>query len=105
MSRLRGACVSRRRTSPRETAPRANGPRYRWRRAATVKGAGSGPRDHLRDCRAIGPDLFRHACIMGLEGLVSKRKDSRYKAGDSPDWIKVKNPTSPAMNRAKDAFS
>jgi bifunctional non-homologous end joining protein LigD len=21
----------------------------------------------------IGPDLFRHACTMGLEGLVSKR--------------------------------
>jgi bifunctional non-homologous end joining protein LigD len=54
---------------------------------------------------AIGADLFRHACIMGLEGLVSKRKDSRYKAARSPDWIKVKNPASPAMNRAKDAFS
>jgi bifunctional non-homologous end joining protein LigD len=24
----------------------------------------------------IGPDLFRHACLMGLEGLVSKRKDT-----------------------------
>ena len=23
----------------------------------------------------IGPDLFRHACLMGLEGLVSKRND------------------------------
>ena len=23
----------------------------------------------------IGPDLFRHACLMGLEGLVSKLKD------------------------------
>jgi bifunctional non-homologous end joining protein LigD len=53
----------------------------------------------------IGPDLFRHACMMGLEGLVSKRKDSRYRGGRSPDWIKVKNPHSPAMNRAKDAFS
>ncbi len=52
----------------------------------------------------IGPDLFRHACLMGLEGLVSKRKDSRYRAGRSPDWIKVKNPASPAMTRAKDAF-
>ena len=25
----------------------------------------------------IGPDLFRHACLMGLEGLVSKRAGSR----------------------------
>jgi ATP-dependent DNA ligase len=53
----------------------------------------------------IGPDLFRHACLLELEGLVSKRKDSRYRAGVSRDWVKVKNPNSPAMNRAKDAFS
>jgi ATP-dependent DNA ligase len=53
----------------------------------------------------IGPDLFRHACLMGLEGLVSKRADSRYRGGRSPDWIKVKNPKSPAMNRVKDSFS
>ncbi len=52
----------------------------------------------------IGPDLFYHACLMGLEGLVSKRADSRYRGGRSPDWIKVKNPKSAAMNRAKDAF-
>lgn len=53
----------------------------------------------------IGPDLFRHACLMGLEGLVSKRADSRYRSGRSPDWIKVKNPKSPAMHRVKDSFS
>ena len=23
----------------------------------------------------IGPDLFRHACLMGLEGLVSKHRE------------------------------
>src|SRR5450432_3397861 len=42
----------------------------------------------------IGPDLFRQACVMGLEGMVSKRRD---RAGRSPDWVKVKNPASPAM--------
>jgi bifunctional non-homologous end joining protein LigD len=52
----------------------------------------------------IGPDLFKAACDMMLEGLVSKRRDSRYRAGPSRDWIKTKNPKSPAMNRAKDAF-
>jgi len=52
----------------------------------------------------IGPELFRAACEMGLEGMVSKRRDSRYRAGPSRDWIKVKNPRSPAMNRAADAF-
>jgi ATP-dependent DNA ligase len=28
----------------------------------------------------IGPDLFRHACLMGLEGLVSKHRESTYRA-------------------------
>jgi ATP-dependent DNA ligase len=40
---------------------------------------------------AIGADLFRAACSHGLEGLVSKRSESRYRAGRSKDWIKVKN--------------
>ena len=52
----------------------------------------------------IGPDLFRHACLMGLEGLVSKRKDQPYRAGRSKHWIKVKNRTSPAMNRPEGMF-
>jgi len=52
----------------------------------------------------IGPDLFRHACLMGLEGLVSKRKDCAYRAGVSSNWVKVKNPEHPATTRAKDAF-
>jgi bifunctional non-homologous end joining protein LigD len=39
---------------------------------------------------------------MGLEGLVSKRRDRPYRAGLSPYWMKVKNPKSPAMTRAKD---
>lgn len=50
----------------------------------------------------IGPDLFRAACNMGLEGLVSKRRDRPYRAGRSPHWIKVKNPASAAMTRAKE---
>ena len=32
----------------------------------------------------IGPDLFRAACQIGLEGMVSKRRDSTYCAGRSP---------------------
>jgi ATP-dependent DNA ligase len=53
----------------------------------------------------IGPDLFRAACNMGLEGLVSKRRDRPYRAGRSPHWIKVKNQTHPAMSRVKDSFA
>ena len=51
----------------------------------------------------IGPDLFRHACLMGLEGLVSKHKDRPYRAGRSPHWIKVKNRKHPAMNRVMES--
>ena len=32
-----------------------------------------------------GPLVFAHACKLGLEGIVSKRKDSRYRSGRSPD--------------------
>jgi bifunctional non-homologous end joining protein LigD len=46
---------------------------------------------------AIGPDLFRHACLMGLEGLVSKHKDRPYRAGRSPHWVKVKKRRHPAL--------
>jgi ATP-dependent DNA ligase len=53
----------------------------------------------------IGPDLFRQACKFGLEGLVSKRRDRPYRGGRSPDWIKVKNRSHPAMERVKEAFS
>jgi hypothetical protein len=48
----------------------------------------------------IGPDLFRAACSMGLEGLVSKHRDRPYRAGRSPHWIKIKNPASPALSEA-----
>jgi ATP-dependent DNA ligase len=53
----------------------------------------------------IGPDLFRAACNMGLEGLVSKRRDRPYRAGRTPDWVKVKNRLHPAMERVKEAFA
>jgi bifunctional non-homologous end joining protein LigD len=46
-----------------------------------------------------GPLVFEHACKLGLEGIVSKRKDSRYRSGRSPHWIKSKNPNAPAVKR------
>ena len=47
----------------------------------------------------IGPDLFGQACIMGLEGIVSKRGDQPYRGGQSKDWVKIKNRAHPAMTR------
>jgi len=36
---------------------------------------------------------------MGLEGIVSKRKDSAYRCGRSRDWLKMKNPACAAVTR------
>jgi ATP-dependent DNA ligase len=48
---------------------------------------------------ADGPTVFAHACKMGLEGIVSKRKGSPYRGGRSLDWLKMKNPAAPAVKR------
>jgi ATP-dependent DNA ligase len=48
-----------------------------------------------------GALVFMHACKMGLEGIVSKRLSAPYRSGPSRDWIKVKNPDSPATRRAR----
>jgi len=46
-----------------------------------------------------GPLVFHHACKLGLEGIVSKRRDSVYSSGRSQHWIKSKNPEAPAVRR------
>jgi hypothetical protein len=55
--------------------------------------------DHTDDDGAL---LFVHACRMGLEGIVSKRLSASYRSGRSRDWLKVKNPNSPAMIRSRE---
>ncbi|HEV2079725.1 MAG TPA: hypothetical protein VGR19_07505, partial [Allosphingosinicella sp.] len=37
-----------------------------------------------------GPEFFRAAEEMGLEGIVSKKLGSRYRSGPSKSWLKVK---------------
>jgi bifunctional non-homologous end joining protein LigD len=56
--------------------------------------------DHTDEDGAL---LFVHACRLGLEGIVSKRLSAPYRSGRSRDWLKVKNPDSPAMVRAREA--
>src|SRR5262245_27833590 len=51
-----------------------------------------------------GASIFRHACKLGLEGVVSKRKDSPYRSGRSPDWLKMKNPAAPAVKREAEGW-
>ena len=43
-----------------------------------------------------GAAVFEHARSLGLEGIVSKRKDGRYVSGKSPYRLKMKNPASEA---------
>jgi bifunctional non-homologous end joining protein LigD len=54
--------------------------------------------EHIED--ADGAVVFRVACNMGLEGIVAKRRASRYHSGRSRDWINVKNMAHPAIERA-----
>jgi bifunctional non-homologous end joining protein LigD len=37
-----------------------------------------------------GPMILRHACEMGLEGIISKRRDATYRSGRSDNFIKSK---------------
>jgi bifunctional non-homologous end joining protein LigD len=46
-----------------------------------------------------GDIVFRHACKLGVEGIVSKRLGSPYRSGRSNDWLKSKNPDAPAVKR------
>jgi len=36
-----------------------------------------------------GAELFAHACAMGLEGIVSKQRDGKYRSGRTDNWIKM----------------
>jgi ATP-dependent DNA ligase len=49
-----------------------------------------------------GATVFAHACKLGLEGIVSKRKGSPYRSGRSPDWLKMKNPACAAVKREEE---
>ncbi len=46
-----------------------------------------------------GEIVFREACKLGCEGIVSKRLGSPYRSGRSAHWVKIKNPNAPAVKR------
>jgi ATP-dependent DNA ligase len=49
-----------------------------------------------------GDALFRAACRMGLEGIISKKLTSSYRSGKCKAWVKVKNPKAPGYLRGRD---
>jgi bifunctional non-homologous end joining protein LigD len=53
-----------------------------------------------------GSEIFRHACKLGYEGIVSKRRDFAYRSGRCKAWVKVYSPNSPAMmHRGRDVLN
>ena|SRR5262249_14609850 len=52
---------------------------------------------HVRGTGRRG--VFKHACALGCEGIVSKRLGSPYRSGRSRHWVKSKNPQHPAVRR------
>jgi bifunctional non-homologous end joining protein LigD len=46
-----------------------------------------------------GAAIFKHACALGCEGIVSKRLGSAYRAGRVDCWLKIKSPAAPAVRR------
>jgi hypothetical protein len=52
----------------------------------------------------IGHDLFRAACNMNLEGIVSKRLDRAYGAGRCNHWLKIKKRAHPAYSSLRDVL-
>jgi hypothetical protein len=48
---------------------------------------------------ADGAAVFKSACALGCEGIVSKRLGSPYRSGRTDPWLKIKNPRAPAATR------
>jgi hypothetical protein len=49
-----------------------------------------------------GTVIYKHACALGCEGIVSKPLGSTYRSGRVNDWLKIKNPAAPAAKREAD---
>ena len=66
--------------------------------ASLLRSCGPGLRlvEHLEHG---GDVVYRHACRLGCEGIVSKRLGSPYVSGRTRHWLKFKNPAAPAVKR------
>jgi ATP-dependent DNA ligase len=60
-----------------------------------------GAAQHAADGQERAADA-KNGAKLGLEGIVSKRKDSVYRSGRSPDWLKMKNADAPAVKREEE---
>ena len=46
-----------------------------------------------------GAIIYKNACALGCEGIVSKRLGLPYRPGRTDQWVEVKNPEAPAVAR------
>jgi len=51
---------------------------------------GVGPIKYLSHFAKNGEALYEQVVKMGLEGMVAKKADSTYRAGRSPNWLKIR---------------
>jgi bifunctional non-homologous end joining protein LigD len=61
----------------------------RKRVLADVLAGVGGPVRFSEHTEGDGGKIWRRACELELEGLVSKRRDGRYRSGRSDNWVKV----------------
>lgn len=55
-----------------------------------VPAGGGGAIRLSEEVEAGGADLLRHACAMGLEGIIAKKREQPYCSGRTGDWLKIK---------------
>jgi bifunctional non-homologous end joining protein LigD len=51
----------------------------------------TGPLRHVEHIATHGQAMYTAAARLGLEGIMAKRADSRYRAGRSRDWLKIRS--------------
>jgi bifunctional non-homologous end joining protein LigD len=60
------------------------------KRLLDAAGAGAQPLRFSDHVVGAGPAVFSEACRLGLEGVISKRRDAPYRGARGPDWLKLK---------------
>jgi bifunctional non-homologous end joining protein LigD len=73
----------------------------RRRRLVRLVGRANIPCLHLVEAFDDGAVLLRAAEQHGLEGIVSKRRDSSYRSGECRDWVKARTAAWRATNRER----
>jgi ATP-dependent DNA ligase len=57
---------------------------------------------HVPEC---GEPLYAEALVQELDGIVGKRAESAYRAGRTPDWVKIKTPIGRERDRLRHAHA